>query len=243
MKKYLVIFFLLIIYSTTSFAQKITLEEVKNHVGTGSPITVCGKVYGGKFLESAKNTPTLLDIGANYPDQLLTVVIFGDNLSAFPKSPETYFLNREVCITGVVIDYNGKPEIVLRTPDQIQLSTGAVANSNAPKNETTKVAPPAKTEPQKSSTTAKTEVFKSSPVKILPKESTPTSTSSDNDITLTGDVYMRSGPSFDYPIILTVKSGTLVSVIFSSNGWSQVIIKGANNKDAAEGYIKNSVLK
>jgi hypothetical protein len=31
--------------------------------------------------------------------------------------------------------------------------------------------------------------------------------------------------------------------LFSNNGWSQVVIRGGNSKDVAEGYIKNNVLK
>jgi hypothetical protein len=238
MKKFLIVISLAIISLGNISAQRVTLDEVKNHVGTGTPVTVCGKVYGGKYLESAVNTPTLLDVGANYPNQLLTLVIFGENLSAFPKSPETYFLNKDVCVTGQVIDYNGKPEIVLRSPEQIQLSTESAANTNLPKREVPKIAPSKTAPATKASTNPKT--ASTSPAG---KTSTTVSSSRQDDITLSGDVYMRSGPSFDYPIILTVKAGTVVGVLFSSNGWSQVVIRSGDSKDVAEGYIKNNVLK
>jgi len=257
MKKYLIAIFLVVTSLGNSFGQRVTLEDVANHVGTGSQVTVCGKIYGGKYLESARNTPTLLDMGANYPNQLLTLVIFGENVNAFPKNPEAYFLNRDVCVTGEVIDYNGKPEIVLRRPDQIQLNTGVMANTNAPRKETAKVVPSSKpTELPKTSSTPKTavsqkpsstiigtSVAKTSTNKTPQPVSSLTSKSTQDDITLTGDVYMRSGPSFDYPIVSTVKAGSVVGVLFSSNGWSQVIIKNSNGKDEAEGYIKNNVLK
>jgi hypothetical protein len=255
MKKLLMVIFLVLIVIRNGFAQRVTLEEVKNHVGTGSAVTVCGKIYGGKYLQSAVNTPTLLDMGANYPDQLLTVVIFGEDLKYFPKSPEAYFLNKDVCVTGTVIDYNGKPEIVLRTPDQIQLNAGDLTNTNTSRKETPKAVPPSKTAlPKPMATTKATTNTKTTlPAKIneVPKPtgskaSTPVTTattSPEDDITLSGDVYMRSGPSFDYPIILTVKAGTVVSVLFSSNGWSQVVIRSGNSKDNVEGYIKNNVLK
>jgi uncharacterized protein YgiM (DUF1202 family) len=239
MKKFLIVISLTIISLANISAQRVTLDEVKNHVGTGTPVTVCGKVYGGKYLESAVNTPTLLDVGANYPNQLLTLVIFGENLSAFPKSPETYFLNKDVCVTGQVIDYNGKPEIVLRSPEQIQLNTESAANTNVPKREGTKIAPPSKTAPSTKATTNP----KTASTTPAGKTSTTVSSSRQDDITLSGDVYMRSGPSFDYPIILTVKAGTVVGVLFSSNGWSQVVIRSGDSKDVAEGYIKNNVLK
>jgi DNA/RNA endonuclease YhcR with UshA esterase domain len=239
MKKFLIVISLTIVSLGNISAQQVTLDEVKNHVGTGSPVTVCGKIYGGKYLESAVNTPTLLDMGANYPNQLLTLVIFGENLNAFPKSPEAYFLNKDVCVTGQVIDYNGKPEIVLRSPEQIQLNTGSAANTSVPKRETPKIASPSKTAPAtKSSTNPKTASTTSAS-----KTSTSATSSSQDDITLSGDVYMRSGPSFDYPIISTVKAGTVVGVLFSNNGWSQVVIRGGNSKNVAEGYIKNNVLK
>lgn len=74
MKKILICIAIIFCSKSVLFAQKeIKLEELKDHIGDS--VKVQGNVYGVRFLESAKNTPTFINIGAAYPNQLLTVVI------------------------------------------------------------------------------------------------------------------------------------------------------------------------
>lgn len=273
---------LLLMFFQIGFAQKVTLEEVQNKVG--QTVTVCGKIYGGIYLPNAANTPTLLNMGASFPNPQLTLVIFGENLKDFPAQPEVYFSNQQVCVTGLVIDYKGKPEIILKSPDQIQteaqsiaatpkilrdtvkkssdityngiankpsINSGSASNKPAVNSGSTTNKPVVTggktpnnpvTDPYKApnipvtgaGTTTKTGTTPNKPV-------TTSARAAQDDIKLTQDVYMRSGPSFDYPLVTTVKTGTVVTVLFSSNGWSQVVIK--ENNSTLQGYIKNNVLK
>ncbi|HEY8658748.1 MAG TPA: hypothetical protein VIL78_06910 [Hanamia sp.] len=72
------------------FAQKeIKLEEVKNHIGDS--VKIQAKIYGGKFLESAKGTPTFLNVGDNYPNGPKTLVRGSDVRKQFKKPPEECF--------------------------------------------------------------------------------------------------------------------------------------------------------
>lgn len=91
--------------------QKITAEQVKEHIGDS--VTVCGKVFTTRYLESAKNTPTFLNIGAAYPDQLLTVVIWGELRNKFAGKPEELFKDQAVCITRRITLYREQPQLVL----------------------------------------------------------------------------------------------------------------------------------
>jgi micrococcal nuclease len=50
-----------------------------------------------------------------------TAVIFASDFDKFPKNPEDYYLNRKVRVTGLIKEYNGKPEIVVKSPGQIQI--------------------------------------------------------------------------------------------------------------------------
>lgn len=85
--------------SLSSYSQQtIALEDVAKHVGDS--VKVCGVVKGGRFLEQAKNSPTLLNIGAAFPNQLLTVVMWSDVRKLFEKAPEELFKEKEVCIIG-----------------------------------------------------------------------------------------------------------------------------------------------
>jgi hypothetical protein len=101
------------------FAQQIKPEEAKNHIGDS--LTVCGTIDGGKFLENANRQPTLLDMGGSYPNQALTLLIWGDNRSHFSYKPEESLKGKEVCVTGRIILYRDKPEIILSSEDQIKV--------------------------------------------------------------------------------------------------------------------------
>lgn len=97
----------------------ITPEEAIQHIG--QQVTVCGKVFGGKFLDHSNGTPTLLNIGAAYPNSPFTVVIFGSDRALFSYKPEAYLDGKNICVTGKIKEYKGKAEIVVSNPDQIKV--------------------------------------------------------------------------------------------------------------------------
>jgi hypothetical protein len=97
-------------FSAGVFAQLvIKAEDVGKHIG--EKVTVCGKIYSGKFIENAKNQPTLLNMGEAYPNQLLTIVIGGSLRSKLTYKPEERYANQYVCVTGVIRLYKEKPQI------------------------------------------------------------------------------------------------------------------------------------
>jgi len=50
-----------------------------------------------------------------------TAVIFASDFQRFPENPEDYYLNKKVRVTGLIKEYNGKPEIIVKSPSQIQI--------------------------------------------------------------------------------------------------------------------------
>lgn len=50
-----------------------------------------------------------------------TAVIFAGDFHKFPENPEQYYLNKRVRVTGKIKEHQGKPEIVVRSPDAIQI--------------------------------------------------------------------------------------------------------------------------
>ncbi len=106
------LFFVAAVTAQTS----IKLEDVSKHIGDS--VTVCGKVAGMRYFENSKNKPTFLNIGANHPNQSLTVVIWENARSLFTSKVED-LMDKEICITGRIILYKERPEIVIERPDQI----------------------------------------------------------------------------------------------------------------------------
>jgi hypothetical protein len=96
----------------------IKLEEVSEHVGDS--VTVCGKVADMRYFETSRNKPTFLNMGARYPSQQLTVVIWENVRGQFTGKVED-LKDKEICITGRIILYKEKPEIVINSPSQISM--------------------------------------------------------------------------------------------------------------------------
>lgn len=110
-----------ICFSQLAFSQKeISLTDVIKHIGDS--VKVCGKVHGGIYLENSKNTPTFLNLGGDYPNHLLTVVIWPAVRTEFPEKPEAFYKDKNVCILGRIEVYKEKPQIVLRNKELLQLS-------------------------------------------------------------------------------------------------------------------------
>ncbi len=110
---------MLALFSNHLSAQNISAADASKHIGEKG--TVCGKVFGGRYFETANRQPALLNVGAAYPDNPFTFVIFGEDRKNFSYSPEVFLVNKEVCVSGQIIDYKSKPEIVVTDSAQIRI--------------------------------------------------------------------------------------------------------------------------
>lgn len=112
---------LLLATSLSSWAQKeIKLEEVNSHIGDS--VTVKGKIHGIRYLQSAKNTPTFINVGGAYPNQLLTIVIWGDVRKKLNYAPEEEkYAHGMAVVSGKVELYKEKPQIVITDPSQLRI--------------------------------------------------------------------------------------------------------------------------
>lgn len=117
MKKIITLFVLLFIGSAVKSQTSISINEVSKHIG--ETVKICDSVYTTRALGGL----TLINLGAAFPKQLLTVVIYKDDIAKF-TTPEKTYLNKKVCITGKLVLYNEKPQIVVTEPKQILLNEG-----------------------------------------------------------------------------------------------------------------------
>jgi len=82
----------------------------------GQEKTVQGKVIQGT---RSKTNTIFLNFGSAYPNHCFTAVIFSSDLGMFPAKPEDYYEGKTVRVTGLIKDYNGKPEIILEKKEQV----------------------------------------------------------------------------------------------------------------------------
>ena len=94
-------------------AQTIGLAEVKTHVG--QPVTVEAAVSD---VHTGRSGVTFVDMGGRYPDNAFVAVIFAADAAKFPNL--SALEGKTVNISGPVQLYQGKPEIVLKSADQVK---------------------------------------------------------------------------------------------------------------------------
>jgi hypothetical protein len=119
---------LLIVYTTalatlavakpTKSPGSITPAQASKYIGKRA--TVCGKVAGTRYLPRSNGQPTFLNLDEAYPNQIFTIVIWGKDRDKF-KTPEDYYRDKNVCVTGKIQSYQGTPEIEATEPTQIQV--------------------------------------------------------------------------------------------------------------------------
>ena len=78
-------------------------------------------VVGVRHATESKGQPTFLYLNRPYPAQPFSVVIFHADRYRFEKPPETLFAGKTLCVTGTIASQQGKPQIVVNQPSQIQV--------------------------------------------------------------------------------------------------------------------------
>jgi hypothetical protein len=110
---------LVVVFALPTLAQKkYSASEAKEHFGETA--TVCGEVVSARYAASTKGQPTFLNLDKPYPNQVFTVLIWGNNRSKF-GAPESEFKDRRICVRGKITAYAGLPEIVADDPKQIRI--------------------------------------------------------------------------------------------------------------------------
>ena len=100
----------------------------------GQDIVVEGDVV--RTYDSGK--VTFLNFAEDYHDTL-SIVIFASDYDRFPSPPESLYLDQMVRVTGRVKEYKGTPEIIVESPEQIEVvgqseagDTSTVADAEEP---------------------------------------------------------------------------------------------------------------
>jgi hypothetical protein len=94
----------------TAPAVKIEAKDAASY--TGKIVTLTSKAYS----HSDKGSFVLVNLGADYPNALLTLVVRGN-----AKTLAADMDGKTVTVTGKVIDYKGRPEIEVKEPAELIL--------------------------------------------------------------------------------------------------------------------------
>ncbi len=102
----------------TPQVKKWTAAEAKDHIGEQA--TVCAKVASTRYAATTRGKPTFLNLDKPYPGQVFTVLIWGENREKF-ENPEVKYGDKQICVTGKIIEYRKAPEIVVSKPQNIEV--------------------------------------------------------------------------------------------------------------------------
>ena len=103
----------LLISASIAQAQTLTPTQAKAHQGENA--TVCGIVASEHTATSSRGEPTFINLDSAYPNQVFTILVWRDDRKAVGELPR---LKSRVCATGLIKDYRGAPEIVVRSGGQ-----------------------------------------------------------------------------------------------------------------------------
>ncbi len=103
-------------------AQTIKPEKAKDYAG--KKVTICGLV-ADIFASTKGQAPTFLHFGGKYPNNSFSVVVYKSDAPKFTY-PLGSLGHRNICVTGYIKMYKGKPEMTVNSPTQIVVN-------NAPK--------------------------------------------------------------------------------------------------------------
>jgi DNA/RNA endonuclease YhcR with UshA esterase domain len=94
-------------------AETISPADVKAHAG--QTVTVEAAVSD---VHTGRSGVTFIEIGGRYPDNDFTAVIFAADATKFPNAGTLD--GKTVIISGPVQLYQGRPEIILKSADQLK---------------------------------------------------------------------------------------------------------------------------
>lgn len=115
MKKIVFIIFCLFSFYSAKSQTLISAKEASQNVG--KTVLICDSIFGAKSFDKI----SLLNIGAIYPNEYLTIVINKIDENKFPKPPSEMYLNKKICFTGLITEFKGKVQIVVTDPKQISI--------------------------------------------------------------------------------------------------------------------------
>jgi DNA/RNA endonuclease YhcR with UshA esterase domain len=99
-------------------AAPLSPQEAPKHVGEQA--TVCGLVASAAYTRSQT---TFLNFDKPYPNHPFFAVIFKSDREKFVEKfgpPEKLEGRKDVCVTGKIQLYQGKPEMILNDPKQLE---------------------------------------------------------------------------------------------------------------------------
>ena len=118
MKK-LVLLLAAVLFTWHLWAQNtVPADSLSNY--EGQLIRVCATVTG-THVSTGKSETTFINFGEPFPKHSFSLVIFQKDAESFSYKPAEFLDGKNICITGKVKLFKGKPEIIVYNEKQIRV--------------------------------------------------------------------------------------------------------------------------
>ncbi len=99
----------------------INLGDIRGHIGDS--VTFCSHVYQTRYFRGSENGPTLLNLQAHFSDPAVNVLILEPDRPRFNNVPEKRYVDKDVCISGLVEMKDNTPTLIIHSKEQIRLTS------------------------------------------------------------------------------------------------------------------------
>ncbi len=100
---------------TAKYNNGIDINEAKNYMGKN--VTICASVINVRSTDKI----TQISLGEKGIAPALTVIIFGSSYLNFSVPPTEFYKGKNICVKGKVSDYQGKMQIVVEGPGEVEV--------------------------------------------------------------------------------------------------------------------------
>lgn len=100
-------------------AVRVSARDATHYVGDRAQ--VCGPVAEVVRVSDIGGAPTFINFRREHPDQPFTALIWEQDRRRWRVPPEEQYPNRDICVTGRIQMHEGTPQIVVSSPQQIQV--------------------------------------------------------------------------------------------------------------------------
>ena len=101
--------------------QQINAKDVAGHIGDS--VQFCSRTYNSRYNATSGNGPAVLELQADFSEPIVNVIILPEDRAKFGDAPETFFLNKDVCVSGVLELRDDTPSVIVRSKEQLRIKS------------------------------------------------------------------------------------------------------------------------
>lgn len=101
--------------------KRINAKDVLEHIGDS--VQFCSKIYNVQHTAAVQEKSTVINLQTNFSEPVVNLVIAEEDRPKFDEVPDTDFINREICVSGVLQLRNNVPTVVVSRKEQLTAKT------------------------------------------------------------------------------------------------------------------------